>query len=295
MNKTTKWVLIGTAVLVVVLVILSKTGVFGKAEGIKVTAEKTEVRTIIEVVNASGKIYPEVEVKVPLVRVNIPAHVQVVQDIVPMLLSVPPLSLYVAVLEQVKLKVAKLMSPAVCVYVVQPNAAANVVVPAWLTVNAAIVLPLGVMVPVPRIVAVNPVYTPAPLDSVNALRFNEVVGSVNAVVPKSNLLNQLAVVIVNTEIPDPVNVKLGAVVALPPVVPNVNVLVISAAAVNPPVPVYVNPVAVAISRFVAAAVVVANTILPVPKLILRVLLLFELNVPVVKVNPAKSNVPAVSV
>ncbi len=64
MNKTTKWVLIGTAVLVVVLVILSKTGVFGKAEGTKVTAEKAAVRTIIEVVNASGKIYPEVEVKV---------------------------------------------------------------------------------------------------------------------------------------------------------------------------------------------------------------------------------------
>ena len=64
MNKTTKWVLIGTAALVVVLVILSKTGVFGKAEGTKVTAEKAEVRTIIEVVNASGKIYPEVEVKV---------------------------------------------------------------------------------------------------------------------------------------------------------------------------------------------------------------------------------------
>jgi HlyD family secretion protein len=64
MNKTTKWILIGLAVLLVVLVVLSKTGVFGKAEGTKVTAEKVAVRTIIEVVNASGKIYPEVEVKV---------------------------------------------------------------------------------------------------------------------------------------------------------------------------------------------------------------------------------------
>ncbi len=64
MNKTTKWVLIGTGVLVVTLVILSKTGVFGKAEGTKVTAEKVAVRTLIEVVNASGKIYPEVEVKI---------------------------------------------------------------------------------------------------------------------------------------------------------------------------------------------------------------------------------------
>jgi HlyD family secretion protein len=64
MNKTTKWVLIGTGVLVVALVVLSKTGAFGKAEGTKVTAEKVQERTIIEVVNASGKIYPEIEVKV---------------------------------------------------------------------------------------------------------------------------------------------------------------------------------------------------------------------------------------
>jgi HlyD family secretion protein len=64
MSKKTKWILISTAALLLLLVILSKTGVFGKAEGTKVTAEKVAVRTIIEVVNASGKIYPEVEVKV---------------------------------------------------------------------------------------------------------------------------------------------------------------------------------------------------------------------------------------
>ena len=64
MSKTTKWVLIGTGALLVLLVILSKTGVFGKSEGTKVTAEKVAVRTLIEVVNASGKIYPEVEVKI---------------------------------------------------------------------------------------------------------------------------------------------------------------------------------------------------------------------------------------
>lgn len=51
-------------ILVVLLVILSKAGVFGKDEGLKVTAEKVQQRTIIEVVNASGKIYPEVEVKI---------------------------------------------------------------------------------------------------------------------------------------------------------------------------------------------------------------------------------------
>ncbi len=63
MNKKTKWILIGVGALLVLMVILSKAGVFGKAEGTKVTSEKVQVRTIIEVVNASGKIYPEVEVK----------------------------------------------------------------------------------------------------------------------------------------------------------------------------------------------------------------------------------------
>lgn len=64
MNKKTKWILISIGILLVLLLILSKAGVFGKAEGLKVTAEKVSNRTIIEVVNASGKVYPEVEVKV---------------------------------------------------------------------------------------------------------------------------------------------------------------------------------------------------------------------------------------
>jgi HlyD family secretion protein len=64
MKKKTKWILIGLSILVVLLIALSKMGVFGKEEGIKVTAEKVKQRTIIEVVNASGKIYPEIEVKV---------------------------------------------------------------------------------------------------------------------------------------------------------------------------------------------------------------------------------------
>ncbi len=64
MSKSTKWILISVAVLVVALGALSMMGAFGKAEGIKVTAEKVEERTIIEVVNASGKVFPEIEVKV---------------------------------------------------------------------------------------------------------------------------------------------------------------------------------------------------------------------------------------
>lgn len=64
MSKSLKWILISLGILVVLLVVLSKSGAFGKEEGIKVTAEKAQKRTIIEVVNASGKIYPEIEVKV---------------------------------------------------------------------------------------------------------------------------------------------------------------------------------------------------------------------------------------
>jgi HlyD family secretion protein len=64
MSKSTKWILIGVGVLVVLLIVLSKAGAFGKDEGLKVTAEKVQKRTITEIVNASGKIYPEDEVKV---------------------------------------------------------------------------------------------------------------------------------------------------------------------------------------------------------------------------------------
>ncbi|MEO5684416.1 MAG: efflux RND transporter periplasmic adaptor subunit [Chitinophagaceae bacterium] len=64
MKKNTKWILISVGAIVVLLMILSATGAFGKAEGTKVTTDKVTSRTIIEVVNASGKVYPEIEVKV---------------------------------------------------------------------------------------------------------------------------------------------------------------------------------------------------------------------------------------
>ena len=45
------------------MVILKKAGLLGKDQGTKVTAEKVMRRTIVETVNASGKVYPEIEVK----------------------------------------------------------------------------------------------------------------------------------------------------------------------------------------------------------------------------------------
>jgi HlyD family secretion protein len=59
MSKSLKWIL-G----IVVLIVLAKAGAFGKNEGTKATAEKVQKRTIIEVVNATGKVYPEIEVKI---------------------------------------------------------------------------------------------------------------------------------------------------------------------------------------------------------------------------------------
>lgn len=64
MNKKLIWIIGVLIGLVLVLVILKKKGIIGKEDGIKVTTEKAANRTIIETVNASGKVYPEVEVKV---------------------------------------------------------------------------------------------------------------------------------------------------------------------------------------------------------------------------------------
>ena len=64
MNKKLLWIIILLVVVVAVLVGLKKSGVIGKEEGIKVSSEKAAQRTITETVNASGKVYPEVEVKV---------------------------------------------------------------------------------------------------------------------------------------------------------------------------------------------------------------------------------------
>src|SRR5688572_9679228 len=63
MNKTLKWILIGVGVLIVVMVI-AKMMSGGDKGGTKVATEKVSKRTIVETVNASGKIFPEVEVKI---------------------------------------------------------------------------------------------------------------------------------------------------------------------------------------------------------------------------------------
>src|SRR5438105_4851218 len=63
MNKTLKWIIISLVGLIILLVVLKSTGVIGKDEGVKVITEKATKRTIVETVNASGKAYPVVEVK----------------------------------------------------------------------------------------------------------------------------------------------------------------------------------------------------------------------------------------
>jgi hypothetical protein len=102
--------------------------------------------------------------------------------------------------------------------------------------------------------AVNVVNVP-PLLNVKLFKFSVVVPIVKAVVPKSNLLYQLFVVKVITEVPLPVNVKFGEFVVEPPVVPNVNVLVTDASVVKPPVPVHEKLVTIGIANTVVAAVV----------------------------------------
>ena len=64
MNKTLLWIITGLVILLGGLYGLKKAGIIGKEEGTLVASEKATYRTITETVNASGKIYPEVEVKI---------------------------------------------------------------------------------------------------------------------------------------------------------------------------------------------------------------------------------------
>ncbi|WP_336516047.1 efflux RND transporter periplasmic adaptor subunit [Pollutibacter soli] len=64
MSKKMIWILVGLVVLIVALLGLKKAGIFGKDEGTKVSVEKVTRKNITEVVTASGKVYPEIEVKI---------------------------------------------------------------------------------------------------------------------------------------------------------------------------------------------------------------------------------------
>jgi HlyD family secretion protein len=64
MSKKLKWIIGILVILILLLVVLSKAGVLGKDEGIQVTAEKAQIRNITETVTATGKVFPEIEVKV---------------------------------------------------------------------------------------------------------------------------------------------------------------------------------------------------------------------------------------
>ena len=65
MTKRTKYLLFGAIVVIVGLVVLAKTGVLGKKdEGKEVETAKIDAITIVETVSATGKIQPEVEVKI---------------------------------------------------------------------------------------------------------------------------------------------------------------------------------------------------------------------------------------
>ncbi|MBW4888180.1 efflux RND transporter periplasmic adaptor subunit [Mucilaginibacter sp. HMF5004] len=64
MGKTTKYILIALGVVVVLLIVLKSAGIIGKPALTQVAVEKADKRNIVETVSASGKIKPEVEIKI---------------------------------------------------------------------------------------------------------------------------------------------------------------------------------------------------------------------------------------
>ncbi len=65
MSKKTKYFIGGAVVLVILLIVLSKAGVFGeKNKGTEVEIASVDEITIVETVSATGKIQPEIEVKI---------------------------------------------------------------------------------------------------------------------------------------------------------------------------------------------------------------------------------------
>jgi HlyD family secretion protein len=64
MKKRTYWIISSLLAVIILLIVLKNSGAIGKEEGVKVATEKVSRRTISETVNASGKVFPEIEVKV---------------------------------------------------------------------------------------------------------------------------------------------------------------------------------------------------------------------------------------
>lgn len=62
-KNTLKYFLIGAGVLLVLVIIANKMGWIGQGDVIKVATDKVEKKTVNEQVSASGKIHPEIEVK----------------------------------------------------------------------------------------------------------------------------------------------------------------------------------------------------------------------------------------
>jgi HlyD family secretion protein len=63
-KKTVWWIIIIIAAITVIAIILKSSGVFGDANSLRVAVDTVAGRTIIQSVSASGKIYPETEVKI---------------------------------------------------------------------------------------------------------------------------------------------------------------------------------------------------------------------------------------
>lgn len=62
-NNGLKYLLIGAGVLLVLIIVANKAGWIGQGEVIKVATDKVEKRNVNEMVSASGKIHPEIQVK----------------------------------------------------------------------------------------------------------------------------------------------------------------------------------------------------------------------------------------
>jgi HlyD family secretion protein len=63
-KKTVWWIIIIIAIIIIFSLILKKSGAFGDTDSLRVAVDTASERSIIQSVSASGKIYPETEVKI---------------------------------------------------------------------------------------------------------------------------------------------------------------------------------------------------------------------------------------